>query len=172
MQQDAEIAVDLDSSGEIGTASVGADFCKRRPHGMSVLKQLLLRAWVLLIGRFSANLTRSIIQKIAITAKPKVSYRFKRTISIEPEKIIVTDELPSDMPLRRLSIGSDATSIYVANSLVYQESTLCPWQHADLERLPVQDNHMIWRREYYRGSGHGLPGRTENSEMDLRRSDL
>ena len=156
VQHDAEIAVDLDRSGYSGDLTVEAAFCKRRAHRMTVFKQLLLRAWVLLIGRFNANLTRSIVQRIAITAKPKLSYRFKRTINIEPEKVIVIDEIPVDMPFKRLSVGSDATSIYVANSLVYQESTLCPWQHADLEQLPIRDNHRIWRREYYRGSGHSL----------------
>ena len=58
------------------------------------------------------------------------------------------------MPLKRLSIGSDATSIYVANSLVFQESRLSPWQHADLSTLPVENEFKVWRRSYFRGSGH------------------
>ena len=33
---------------------------------MSVFKNLILRVWCLLIGRFNANLTRSLVQKIAI----------------------------------------------------------------------------------------------------------
>ena len=45
---------------------------------MTVFKQLLLRLWLITVGRFNANLTRSIVQKIAITGKPKTSYRFKR----------------------------------------------------------------------------------------------
>ncbi len=163
VQHDAEITVDLDASGHTGSLSVEADFCRRRPHRMTVLKQLLLRVWVLSIGRFNANLTRSLVQKIAITGKSKLPYRFKRTIRIEPEKVCVTDEVPADMPLRRLSAGSDATSIYVANSLVYQESTLCPWQHADLEQLLIRDGRRLWHREYYRGSGHGLRQRREFS---------
>jgi hypothetical protein len=122
---------------------------------MTVFKQLLLRLWLLTIGRFNANLTRSIVQKIAITGKPKTSYRFKRVISVDTKKVTVTDFIPDNMPLKRLSIGSDATSIYVANSLVFQESRLSPWQHADLASLPIEDGKKVWQRSYFRGSGHG-----------------
>jgi hypothetical protein len=121
---------------------------------MSVFKQLLLRLWLLTIGRFNANLTRSIIQKIAITGKPKTSYRFVRKISVEKDRILVTDFIPEKMPLKRLSVGSDATSIYVANSLVFQESRLSPWQHANLSSLPIKDGKKVWQRSYFRGSGH------------------
>ena len=121
---------------------------------MSVLKNLILRAWCLLIGRFNANLTRSLVQKIAITGKPKTKFDFEREINILPDRVRVTDRLSSNIPFRRLSIGSDATSIYVANSLTYQESRLCPWQHADWEKLPVENGKRVWSREYFRGSGH------------------
>ena len=128
--------------------------CKRRKNQMSVLKNLLLRFWCLLIGRFNANLTRSLVQKIAITGKPKTGYNFEREIEILADRVRVTDRLSSDIPFLRLSIGSDATSIYVANSLTYQESRLCPWQHTDWNSLPVEKGKKIWTREYFRGSGH------------------
>ena len=128
--------------------------CKRRSNQMSVLKNLLLRVWCFLIGRFNANLTRSLVQKIAITGKPKTRYRFQREIEILPDRIRVTDRLDPGIPFKRLSIGSDATSIYVANSLTYQESRLCPWQHADWKNLPVENGKKTWTREYFRGSGH------------------
>ena len=134
---------------------VEGDFCRRKPNLMSVFKQLLLRGWLLTIGRFNANLTRSIIQKMAITGKPKLPYRFKRTITIDDERVTVEDRFPRDMPLKRISIGSDATSIYVANSLTHQESRLCPWQHADINNLPKEGNQCVWERTYFRGSGHG-----------------
>ena len=134
---------------------VEGDFCRRKHNLMSVFKQLLLRGWLLTIGRFNANLTRSIIQKMAITGKPKLPYRFKRTITIDDERVTVEDRFPTEMPLKRISIGSDATSIYVANSLTHQESRLCPWQHADINNLPKEGNQCVWERIYFRGSGHG-----------------
>ena len=58
-----------------------------------------LRLWLLTIGRFNANLTRSIVQKIAITGKPKTSYRFKRVISVDTRKVTVTDFILTICPL-------------------------------------------------------------------------
>jgi len=121
---------------------------------MSVFKNLLLRFWCLTIGRFNANLTRSIVQKIAITGKPKTQFIFERIIELLPDKVRVTDYLEPSTPFKRLSVGSDATSIYVANSLTYQESRLCPWQHANWQSLPIVNGKKVWSREYFRGSKH------------------
>ena len=134
--------------------SVQGVLCKRRKNLMSVFKNLLLRFWCLTIGRFNANLTRSIVQKIAITGKPKTQFIFERIIELLPDKVRVTDYLEPSTPFKRLSVGSDATSIYVANSLTYQESRLCPWQHANWQSLPIVNGKKVWSREYFRGSKH------------------
>ncbi|MBT4224496.1 MAG: hypothetical protein HOD72_08550 [Opitutae bacterium] len=155
VQHDSKITPATNPNQERAKYIVEGNFCRRKPNLMSVFKQLLLRGWVLLIGRFKANLTRSIIQKMAITGKPKLTYRFKRIITVDDERVTVEDYFPKDMPLKRISIGSDATSIYVANSLTFQESRLCPWQHADVDKLPQEGNWRIWKRTYFRGSGHG-----------------
>ena len=152
VQQDSRFTENFDKA--LSTLEVQGDFCIRKANGMTVFKQLLLRLWLVTIGRFNANLTRSIVQKIAITGKPKSSYRFKRVISVNSKEVKVTDFIPENMPLKRLSIGSDATSIYVANSLVFQESRLTPWQHADLSSLPTEKGQKVWQRSYFRGSGN------------------
>ena len=156
MQHDSTVRADAAAR----VFEVEGDFCYRRRNQMTVLKQLILRAWVLVIGRFNANLTRSLVQKVAITGKPKAPYRFARRIEIEDDRVVVTDRFPADMPLKRLSVGSDATSIYVANSNVYQESVLCPWRHADPASLPVESGRRVWRREYARAAASGDPIRT------------
>ena len=154
VQHDSTVTPASNPEAEGATFTVEGDFCRRKPNLMSVFKQLLPRGWVLFIGRFKANLTRSIIQKMAITGKPKLPYRFKREIILLAETVKVNDYFPENMPLKRISIGSDATSIYVANSLTHQESRLCPWQHANLENIPVENGWRVWRRTYHRGSGH------------------
>ena len=153
VQHDSKFTENFDKT--LSTLEVQGDFCIRKANGMTVFKQLLLRLWLITMGRFNANLTRSIVQKIAITGKPKTSYRFKRVISVNSREVKVTDFIPENMPLKRLSIGSDAASIYVANSLVFQESRLTPWQHADLSSLPTENREKVWQRSYFRGSGHG-----------------
>ena len=152
IQQDSKFTENFDKT--LSTLEVQGDFCIRKANGMTVFKQLLLRLWLVTIGRFNANLTRSIVQKIAITGKPKTSYRFKRVISVNSKEVKVTDFISENMPLKRLSIGSDATSIYVANSLVFQESRLTPWQHANLSSLPTENGQRVWQRSYFRGSRH------------------
>lgn len=152
VQHDSKFTENFDKT--LSTLEVQGDFCIRKANGMTVFKQLLLRLWLVTIGRFNANLTRSIVQKIAITGKPKTPYRFKRVISVNSKEVKVTDFIPGNMPLKRLSIGSDATSIYVANSLVFQESRLSPWQHADLSSLPTENGERVWQRSYFRGSGN------------------
>ena len=151
--EDSKITPNLEENGE-GTFEVETTFCRRKPHGMSTFKHLLLRIWLLLIGRFNANLTRSLVQKIAITGKPKTRFGCRRKIEVLADSVIVTDYFTTDMPLKRISIGSDATSIYVANSLTYQESRLCPWQDIDVSELPEEGGMRVWRRLYSRGSGH------------------
>ncbi len=153
VQTDNEISGSLNGS-EGGEWHLKGSFCLRRKNLMNVWKSILLRIWCISIGRFHANLTRSIVQKIAITGKPKSAYDFERKIEILPDKVLVTDSFHAAIPFKRISVGSDATSIYVANSLTYQESRLCPWQHADLKNLPIENGKRVWRREYFRGSGH------------------
>ncbi len=136
--------------------SVTGWFCRRRRNLPTPFKFVIFRLLLLTIGRFNANLTRHLLQKILITGKPKTQFRFKRTLRLESDRVIVTDFVPRDMPLKRLSAGADATSIYVANSNVYQESVLCRWRHVDPATLPVDGPWRVWRRAYYRGSGDAL----------------
>lgn len=152
MQHDAAVTANV----EQGEFTVEADFCRRRGNLPTPFKLIIFRMLLLTIGRFSANLTRRLLQKILITGKPKTAYRFRRTLKIEDDRVIVTDYIPERLPLKRISTGSDATSIYVANSNVYQESVLCRWRHANLVELPSEGEFKIWRREYYRGSGDGI----------------
>ena len=67
---------------------------------------------------------------------------FARATARETE-IVVRDRLDasgSDVRLARLAIGSDATSIYVANSTNFQESMLLPW--IDLrDAVPTFNEH-------------------------------
>lgn len=102
----------------------------RRAKLSSPFKVVLFRVFLMTFGRFIPNVTRSIIQKLLITYKTRTSYRFKRSFKFTDTGIKVVDELPDAVPFKRVSIGTDATSIYVANSNVFQESVLrVPWKN-------------------------------------------
>jgi hypothetical protein len=74
---------------------------------------------------------RAALQKVLILGKAPLPIRFRRTFALEDNRIVVTDEVraPRSLRWRRLSAGTDATSIYVANSNTFQESRLLPWRH-------------------------------------------
>ncbi len=139
-----------------GEFSVTTPLCYRKHKLPTPFTNIIFRAAMITVGRFNANLVRSTLQKILITGKPTTQWQVTRTIRFAADSVTVEDRIPDDLPAKRLAVGSDATSIYVANSNVYQESVLCRWQHADLKKLPLENGQRLWTRTYHRGSGHGL----------------
>lgn len=109
--------------------SVTGLLSRRRKNLPTPFKQIVFRILLLTIGRFSANLTRFLLQKILITGKSRTNVRFRRKLAFGDDGITVTDEIeaPGGTRFDSLACGSDATSIYVANSNVYQRSVLTNW---------------------------------------------
>jgi hypothetical protein len=127
---DHELEVDL----ERGKLAASGWLSRRRQPLPSPAKQIAFRAMNLSVGRVSANLVRGILQKVLITGKPRTSARFRRELHFGNESVVVRDQIDLSKTaekLRRLATGSDATSIYVANSNTFQESVLTPWNNLD-----------------------------------------
>lgn len=121
-------------------ASAGR-MCRRKTKLATPVTQIAFRILNLTLGRFAPNLLRATLQKILITGKPRTDYQFERTVRFEADRILVTSKLTAPSaagPLRSVHLGSDATSIYVANSNVYQRSVLLPWR--ELRALHQQVN--------------------------------
>lgn len=144
MDQEHRVAADP-ARGEF---SVEGALSIRQRKLSSPFKVIIFRIVNLTVSRYFPNLIRALIQKMLITGKNRTSLRFRRTIRFDPEEIKIVDELPTPAPLRRLSAGSDATSIYVANSNVYQESVVrIPWAHAPEEVVrQARQGGMRWER--------------------------
>ena len=114
----------------LGRLSVRGRMSKRKHQLASPVKQAAFRAMNLTLGRYNPHLVRSTLQKILITGKPRTDVAFSRQIELGDEEITIRDKLDagkSDATFARLAVGSDATSIYVANSTNFQESMLLPW---------------------------------------------
>lgn len=123
-----------------GKFSVGGTMCRRKHKLATPLTQIIFRFLNLSLGRFAPNLLRATLQKILITGKPRTEYTFRRELGFDGNTITVKTQMekPSGAPeIESLHIGSDATSIYVANSNVYQESVLFPWQDLSAMRDDV-----------------------------------
>ena len=102
----------------------------RKQQLSSPVKQMAFRTLNMTVGRANPNLLRATLQKVLITGKPWADVTFVRTLTVEDDDLIVEDSIDatqSDLRFTRLLVGSDATSIYVANSNVFQESVLLPW---------------------------------------------
>ncbi len=126
---------------------VKGNLFKRKTKLPTPFKQIIFRILLLTIGRFSANLVRSLLQKMLITGKPRTKYRFERTIRFNDNNLEIEDRLLGNTPdFERLSVGSDCTSIYVANSNVYQESVLCEWKDAKGKQLREVKEGNAWLR--------------------------
>lgn len=110
-------------------------FHRRRAPLPTPLKQIVFRLLLLTVGRFNANLVRSMLQKILITGKSRQPIRWRRRMRFDDAGMDVIDEVhilaKRGVRFKRLAAGSDATSIYVANSNVYQDSVLLPWTWFD-----------------------------------------
>lgn len=92
-------------------------------------KWLLLRTAMLTVGRFFRDPIRSLLQRRLILARRPAPVRFVRELRYGPP-LEVVDTIVLDDPhlkLRRLAIGTDHTSIYVAASNPYQPAALQSW---------------------------------------------
>ena len=137
------VSADLDKS----EFKVNGNFSKRTVKLPTPFKQIIFRLLLLTIGRFNANVVRGVLQKILITGKARTKYKFQRIIHFKEKNVEIEDKLLGDIPdFKKLSIGSDATSIYVANSNVYQESVLCEWKHANKEQMNKLKEGKSWVR--------------------------
>ena len=103
---------------------------KRRYPLPSPTKQIAFRAMNLTAGRLGPDVVRSVLQKVLITGKPRTDVRFERNFTFTDDDVFIRDTVDaraSDAEFVDLACGSDATSIYVANSNTFQESVLLPW---------------------------------------------
>ena len=96
------------------------------------LTQAVFHVGMFVMGRWGSDLVRSILQKILIVGKKKSDVSFQRTV-IFSDRVTLIDEirLPDNsknhVKVSRLFAGTDHTSIYVAVSRSYQQSSLFPW---------------------------------------------
>lgn len=113
-----------------GTATIRGAMSKRRYPLPSPVKQMMFRGMNLSVGRLGPNAVRTVLQKVLITGKPRTGIQFERQLTFTDDDISIRDTIDAtatDADFSDFACGSDATSIYVANSNTFQESVLLPW---------------------------------------------
>lgn len=112
---------------------------KRRHPLPSPIKQMAFRGMNISVGRLGPNVVRGILQRVLITGKPRTDVTFERRFKFEEARIGIANTVnatETDLMFDSMATGSDATSIYVANSNTFQESVLLPWNDLD-EHIPT-----------------------------------
>lgn len=133
---DDQNTIEVDEA--LQTARVAGAMCLRKKMLPTPFRQILFRILNLTLGRHAPNLLRAMLQKKLIVGKPRTAYRYERRIEFREDAVTITDRLlrpNAESRLRSVHAGSDATSIYVANSNVYQQSVLLPWHDLGAEFL-------------------------------------
>jgi hypothetical protein len=155
MVGDYELEVDVQK----GEFSVSGKLCRRKQHLSSPTKQMAFRAMNLSVGRGNADLVRRTLQKILIVGKPFTEIGFRREVRFEEDRISIVDSLDASKTserYRRLVTGSDATSIYVANSNTFQESVLEPWTDLSEHVAALnQRRHLVLPERIAKGRASG-----------------
>lgn len=130
-----EYEVKVDAEDRPVTAEVSGRFAARRRNLPTPFKQVLFRIFNLTAGRVAPDLVRRVLQKVLITGKPWTPYHFFRRFIFTEGGIEIVNRINNPVGesaekrhWTSLHIASDATSIYVANSNVYQQSVLLPWR--------------------------------------------
>lgn len=111
--------------------TIEGPFHWRRQTLSTPFRQILFRLLNLTVGRWAPNLLRWTLQRLLITGKPEAPFRFRREVTLDEHRVEIRDRIErtgsSRLAITDLMVGSDATSIYVANSNVFQDSVLLPW---------------------------------------------
>lgn len=101
---------------------------------MRVVDSLLLRGFMLVLGRLFPDLVRRLLQRLLITNARPAPFRFERRIGWRDGRLTVTDRItpepggPGWDAVAAAGIGGHQTSIFVIQSRVYQPGQMvAPW---------------------------------------------
>ena len=119
----------------------------------SPIKQVLFRLVNCTVGRLAPDLIRRILQRRLITGKRFAPFLFERRIAWGKEGWIevqdrVVRQVGRAPRLEKLYGSTDATSIYVATSSIWQEASLEIWEDlaTAVEMLRTTGSCQVTRR--------------------------
>lgn len=130
------VAPDVDVIWEDRAVIVRGQFQYAPRQLASPMKQIIFRLGTCSVGRLAPNLIRRILQRSLITGKRHAPFAFERRIAWERDGgITVWDRIVAERGsaprLARLYGSTDATSIYVATSNVWQEASCGTWEELE-----------------------------------------
>jgi hypothetical protein len=111
--------------------TVRGDFHAPKRRLATPFKQVVFRIVNGTLGRMFPGLVRKLLQRALITGRKVAPYRFERTIAWSAEGAVevrdVVTKAPDAPEIQRMLASTDATSIYVATSNLWQDASREAW---------------------------------------------
>ena len=125
----AHLIGDYDVQSSDDTIRISGALGWAKAKRMSPLNLVLLRVFMLTLGRFDPDRVRKFLQRMLISGAEVAPFRFSRTFTWRGEELHVLDELTADSwsDVHAVGIGPAQTSIYVVMSRTFQAGQLQPW---------------------------------------------
>lgn len=117
------------------------------------MKQILLFAFMLFVGRSCRGLVRRLLQRRLITGRRPGRIKLQRTLECRTDRLIVTDRitlLEPSITVRRMSYAVDFEAKYTAASGVFQRDTLQGWCDLEEHVATLNETRSVEiRREFF-----------------------
>ena len=123
-RHDAEVSDDGVIAVSRGT------FSPSRRRLMTPVSNVVLRLFMLTVGRFARGLVRRILQRLLITGRGDSPLEYERTFRREGDEIVVADRISGRAgapDIAEVWFGTGQTSIYIAASQPWEAGWLLPW---------------------------------------------
>jgi hypothetical protein len=113
-----------------GRVTVSGRFFRAKRKLPTPMRLVAFRLGTATVGRLAPGLVRRVLQRALITGRAPVPLAFERTLDWSQGRLRATDRVvasPGAPSVAALRASTDATSIYVAASNVWQDASLAAW---------------------------------------------
>ena len=158
LDREVDYQGEREAGGRVETLTISGPLHWTRHETAGPLKQAAFHVGMTLVGRWCRGLAHRLLQRRLITGRAKSGIRLTRRFEFHPAhesdggyalRVIDTIELTDPaLRIRRMRLGSDHQTAYVAASGIYQDSVLTPWTDLaqQVERLNA-DRSVTVRRD-------------------------
>jgi hypothetical protein len=97
---------------------------------LTPFKNVVLRTFMLVFGRFFPDLVRRLLQRLLVTGRKEAPFRFRRTLEPQSQGWTVRDEISADEDwsgIEAAGIGGFQTSATTVMARVFRREQLQPW---------------------------------------------
>lgn len=108
--------------------TVAGSMGRAKASQMTPVKNVLLRAFMLTLGRLNPDLVRRLLQRLLITDNSMGPFVFTRSLRLDPTWVEVIDRISGKGDVVAAGVGPAQTSIYTVMSRVFHYPQLQPWE--------------------------------------------